>query len=177
MAAHENCGVREPGPQQLTQVPRASSLKQQVAEQSPRGSQPTFPWPLLCVADTPKAVCSHKRGWEGVQMEMTLDYKCCSLFSSFRAKAGTPFPHRLPSPPGVEAQGQGGSPLPGPLTSALLLHHLLSTWQTHSTGTARQHASCVKQEERPNQQWGAERIETVLQSSLCCFSCQVMGPT
>lgn len=67
--------------------------KQRLAEQSPQqlGAGFCHHCPLLlCLADTPKAVCSHWRGWEGVHMETTLNHKCCSLFSSFRAEAGTP---------------------------------------------------------------------------------------
>lgn len=82
-------------------------------------------------------------------------------------------PWRLPSPPGAEALGQERSALSrGPLASTLLLYHPLSTLADTQAArkTAWQHASCVKQEDRPRWWWGAEPTETALPSSQHCFS-------
>lgn len=120
---YEDCGVREPGPQQLTQVPRASSPWKSSSWPSRAPVAPSpLSWPLSttsCSRHPQSSVFSQERMLGG-HRRMTLGYKCCSLFSSFRADAGTPLPWgsvSLEAPIPTRSRGIGTGKectLPGP---------------------------------------------------------------
>lgn len=158
---HEDCGVREPGPQQLTQVPRASSPWK---SSSWLGKAPVAPsphsWPLSttsCSRRPQSSVFSQER-MSGGHRRMTLGYKCCGLFSSFRADAGTPLPWgsvSLEAPIPTRSRGIGTGKegtLPGPSAPVSSAVHPGRHTQA-ARKIAWQHASCVKQENRLRWRW------------------------